>query len=294
VPLFLAAAGLTVGLFTTAFLFGFRHGFDWDHIAAITDITSSQDHTRTSLVLACLYALGHAAVVFVLGVIAIAAGDFIPESVDEVMGRIVGVTLIVLGIYVFYSLIRHGRDFRMRSRWMLILSGIRRLIWRLRGAPERAVVIEHEHEHLTSDHDHDHGYGEAADHEQVVTVTHSHRHQHLSPEPDDPFANYTSLTAVGIGMIHGVGAETPTQVLVFIAAAGAGGAGSGIAVLFAFLVGLFASNTLVAVASTSGFLRANKSFPAYATVAVLTGLMSIVLGVLFLVARDDFVPALFS
>ena len=35
------------------------------------------------------------------------------------MERIVGFTLILLGIYVLVGLVRHGREFRMRSRWML-------------------------------------------------------------------------------------------------------------------------------------------------------------------------------
>ena len=37
-----ASEALGVGVIVSAFLFGFRHGIDWDHIAAITDITSSQ------------------------------------------------------------------------------------------------------------------------------------------------------------------------------------------------------------------------------------------------------------
>ena len=289
----LAATGLTLGFLATAFLFGFRHGFDWDHIAAITDITSSQSDTRRSFGLACLYALGHAAVVFGLGVIAIVAGDFIPESVDRFMGKVVGVTLIALGLYVFYALIRHGRDFRMRSRWMLILSGLRGLIWRLRGSPREFVVIEHEHEHVTG-HGHEHLHEEERHGGGITTITHSHAHRHVSTVPEDVFADYTAATATGIGMIHGVGAETPTQVLVFIAAAGAGGAGAGIAILAAFLVGLFSSNSLVALASASGFLRAGKSFVAYASVAVVTGVFSLALGILLLLAREDLLPELFS
>ena len=117
--------GLRIGLIATTLGFGLRHGIDWDHIAAITDITSSQDLSRTSMIFATLYALGHGAVVFCLGVVAILLGDLLPDSVDGFMGRIVGVTLIILGVYVVYSLVKHGRDFRMRSRWMLIFSGVR-------------------------------------------------------------------------------------------------------------------------------------------------------------------------
>ena len=33
--------GEALGLLLTALLLGLRHGIDWDHIAAITDITST-------------------------------------------------------------------------------------------------------------------------------------------------------------------------------------------------------------------------------------------------------------
>src|ERR671913_1267672 len=36
-----ALAGGGLGILFTGLLLGFRHGFDWDHIAAITDITST-------------------------------------------------------------------------------------------------------------------------------------------------------------------------------------------------------------------------------------------------------------
>src|SRR6266540_3938799 len=119
-------AGFRLGLLVAAFWFGFRHGIDWDHIAAITDITGSQEDRRQSMLFGTLYALGHATVVFVLGLLAIVAGKKLPEGVDHAMTRVVGVTLLLLGVYVFYSLVRHGRDFRLRSRWMLIFTGVRK------------------------------------------------------------------------------------------------------------------------------------------------------------------------
>src|SRR5919198_6027535 len=98
-----AHTGLTIALLVSAFAFGFRHGIDWDHIAAITDITSSQKSVRVGLRYATLYAAGHGAVVFVIGVLAIVAGEKLPASVDEVMGRVVGATLVLLAVYVAYA-----------------------------------------------------------------------------------------------------------------------------------------------------------------------------------------------
>ena len=288
-----ADAGLKAGVLGTALTYGFRHGFDWDHIAAITDITSSQDDSRRAMFLATLYAVGHAVVVFVLGVLAIVAGDLLPAGIDEVMGRVVGATLIALGVYVFYSLVRHGRDFRMRSRWMLVLEGARRLIRRLRARNEQPITIEHAHEHVVGYHDHHH-HPEEAEAGLGGAVTHSHTHRHVGIAPDDPFMSYGVATATGIGMIHGVGAETPTQVLLLLAAASVGGSAAGVAVLAAFLLGLFASNSLVAAASAFGYINATKSFVVYATVAVLTGLFSLALGLVLLLSKDAVLPTLFA
>jgi len=227
-----------IGLALTAFGFGFRHGIDWDHIAALTDITSSQAAPRRSMWFATLYALGHALVVFLLGFAAIIFAQRLPDGVDAIMERFVGATLVILGCYVFYALARHGRDFRMRSRWMLLLSGARRgAHWvRRRGeATSELVEIEHDHVHrLTDSHDLVAQHEHRRTREPVVVLSgpapgstalpdHRHLHRHVVPLPDDPFADYAPRTAFGIGMIHGIGAETPTQVLIFVAAAGAGG-----------------------------------------------------------------------
>ncbi len=175
------AAGTAGALLVTALALGVRHGIDWDHIAAIVDITSTtaaaeaaeEEHaehhavlsghvhphggpaelaahragavgphqhanelTRSrflseqgrAVLLGTLYALGHAFVVAVLGIAALMFGALLPNWVDPIMGRVVGVTLIVLGAWVFFSLYqyaRHGHEFRLRSRWMLVFDSVR-------------------------------------------------------------------------------------------------------------------------------------------------------------------------
>jgi high-affinity nickel-transport protein len=291
-----AGEGIGLGVAVTMFGFGLRHGIDWDHIAAITDITGSQEDSRRSVLLATLYALGHGLVVLALGMAAIAAGGFVPSSLDAAMERVVGVTLLVLGAYVFYSLIRHGRDFRMRSRWMIVFSGARRAMRWIAQAARRSrgwiVEIAHEHEHRHDpSHEHPHDHDEPTSTRVMVkTKTHSHPHRHVAPMPDDPFANYGRGTAFVVGMLHGVGAETPSQVLLFLAAAGAGGSAAGIVLLGVFLVGLIATNTAVAFASTYGFLNASRNFAVYATVAVITGAFSLALGALYVLGRGSILP----
>ena len=50
-----AAQAGSLTLLGTALALGFRHGIDWDHIAAITDITSSQDDRRLSILYGTIY-----------------------------------------------------------------------------------------------------------------------------------------------------------------------------------------------------------------------------------------------
>lgn len=277
-------SALDVGMIVAAILFGLRHGVDWDHIAAITDITATQDTPRRGLWLGTLYATGHAAVVFLLGVGAIALGSRLPAWVDDLMGRVVGATLLLLGFYVVVSLVRYGRDFRLQSRWMLVIRGLRRLrryLARLRQGSRSTIDHEHTHLAVASFHHDDMDTSVA-----VVHRTHTHRHQHISSE------SYGTGTTLGIGALHGVGAETPTQVLIFLTAAGAGGTGTGMVILVAFLMGLFAANTLVTVASAYGFVSVTRHPRVYLALASVTAVVSLTLGTLYLTGSDAVIPPL--
>jgi high-affinity nickel-transport protein len=278
--------GFEFGLVVSAFAFGFRHGIDWDHIAAITDITSSQDDRRRALFFGTLYVLGHALVVFVLGILAIVAGDRLPQGVDRFMGPVVGVTLILLGVYVFVSLVRHGRDFRLRSRWMLIFAGVRKGARWVRRRVSAAAETR--------------GGGVAVAEGAAPSLWHHGHHgrpghhHHERPEADDDIPSYGRATAFGVGMIHGIGAETPTQLLIFLTAAGAGGPLVGVLVLGTFIVGLVLSNSVITLGSSLGYLEASRNFALYAIVAVVTAVFSLVIGILFVLGREGVLPAFFG
>jgi high-affinity nickel permease len=307
-----AAAVGGIQLLTTGLLLGVRHGFDWDHIAAITDITSTtavaeagthahekqhelvgQDHVhdhggdaerrahdagpaaatatlalagpdagrrrliadqRQAIFLGTLYALGHAAVVAVLGTIAILVGASLPDWIDPIMGRVVGLTLLILGVWVFFSLyqyVRHGSAFRLRSRWMLVFDGVR-YAWR------RFQARIHGHEHV------------------------------------DPIemSSYGARTALGVGMIHGIGAETATQALLIAGVGGAAGQGLAIPMLLAFIVGLVLSNTLIVVLSATGFMASQLRQRLYVVIGVVAGAFSVVVGTLFLLGWEGALPNL--
>ncbi len=281
---FLAAAtGLGVGLVVSSFLLGLRHGVDWDHIAAITDIAATQQAPRRGFLLGLVYAFGHGLVVLAIGIVVIMAGRSLPDSVDAAFGRIVGWTLILLGVYLLYSLVVHRQGFRMQSRWMLIIGGVRRLVARFR----RTESVEHEHEHAAF-HVHHTGSDDEAGGEGRV---HTHRHRH---GPDAGFGDYGGSVSFGVGMLHGVGAETPTQVVTFLAASQAGGTGAGIAVLVIFLVGLFIANGIISWAFAYGFTAVGRRQRVQMVLGGVTAIASLVVGALFALGQDAVLPAFFA
>ena len=301
------AAGL--GLLLTALVLGVRHGIDWDHIAAITDITSTtsaaeaaiehheldhlqqpghvHDHggaseravhgsrrtepghipeahpastgrligeQRHAVLLGTLYALGHAVVVVALGLAALLFNAVLPEWVDPIMGRVVGVTLLILGIWVFYSLYqytRHGSEFRLRSRWMLVFAWVR-YAWHWLAAR-------------------------------------LHGHAHVEPVE---VSSYGARTAFGVGVIHGIGAETGTQVLLIAAIGGAAGAGLGIPMLIAFVIGLLISNTAIVLITATGFVASQLRERIYVGVGVAAGVFSVLVGAIFLFRAEGLLPDL--
>lgn len=294
-----ASTGLEIGLVATAFALGLRHGFDWDHVAALGDIAASQESRRRSMTLSTLYALGHAAVAFAIGAAVIVVSARLPASIGEVMERVVGVTLVALGVWVIASWARNGRDLRMPSRGMLVFTVFRRL----RRRRPAIVVIEHEHEHpVTESHVHDHDLLDHHDHALVpvgrpardataeARTVHRHPHKHVAIPPDDPLPTYGRGVALGIGMLHGVGFETPTQALVFVTAAGAGSRAAGLLVLACFLAGLLVANTLVATASTLGFTGAGSRARLYAAASLLAAAASLALGSLYVVGKGGVLP----
>jgi hypothetical protein len=296
-----------IGVLLTGLALGIRHGIDWDHIAAITDITSTtaaagaaeaahaEQHATTSgphhghggrtelrahdlgpgaataapalpngrslgfgseqfeaVRLGTLYALGHGVVVIALGILALSFGALLPDWIDPIMGRLVGLTLVALGAWVLYSVYRYargGESFRLRSRWMLVFDGAR-YGWR------RLQARLHGHEHV---------------------------------EPLE-MSSYGTRTAFGVGMIHGIGAETGSQVLLIAAVGGAASAGLGIPMLFAFVLGLLISNLGIVLLSSVGFVASQTRERIYVVVGLIAGLFSLGLGLVYVFGLDAIVP----
>lgn len=232
---------------------GLRHGVDWDHISAIMDITSSQKTLRGGVVLGWLYAGGHGTVVAALGLAAVLVGLRLPPEVDTMMTALVGLTLIILGAYVINMLVRHPDEpFQMRSRWVLVASGVLK-------AYERAVL------RLTG---------------------RIRKSRELDLKVAGPASAYV------IGIIHGIGGETPTQLLLFLLAGGVSGPVVGAAVVLVFVLGVFITNTIESVLASLGYSRTVKSPKLFRRVATAAAVFSLIIGAIFLAGASGVLPPL--
>src|SRR5882757_5505647 len=238
---------LEITLISCAVL-GFRHGFDYDHIAAISDITSVQEKASTAMRLGLLYAFGHASMIALLGGIVILFQLSFPPRLDSWAERLVGLTLIVLAIYVLGSLAWGNPKAIPPSRAALIIRGFRKLRRRFTSAPA------------------------ASDHEENL--------------------NYTGPVAFGVGLIHGLGAETPSQLALFLVAANLGGVAKGIGGMAMFLAGLLFMNTVM-TAFACGLFRSAAPHPRVARIFIgLTAVYSFVIGCVFLLDSSNHLPPL--
>jgi high-affinity nickel-transport protein len=111
----------------TGFLLGCRHGLDWDHISAITDLTTSTSQgRRRDMRLPLWYCVGHGLVIVLLGALVGVLGLNLPAGLDRVFESVVGGTLVVLGAVVLWQLGRDRADYRYVGRWRMLIGVVRR------------------------------------------------------------------------------------------------------------------------------------------------------------------------
>ncbi len=116
-----------------------------------------------------------------------------------------------------------------------------------------------------------------------------HGHEHVEPLE---MSSYGARTAFGVGMIHGIGAETGSQVLLIAAVGGAASAGLGVPMLLAFVVGLLISNIAIVLVSSIGFVSSQARERLYVTVGAVAGVFSLVIGAIFLIGLEGGLPDL--
>ena len=213
---------------------GLQHGVDWDHVAAISDLTNVQKTSGEAVRCGFLYATGHAATVGLLGVAMIYLRHSLPGPAALWMQRFVGLTLILLGVYVFGALFS-GRQ--CLSRGEAVLAVFRRL----RGGQPRRIA-----------------------------------------EADGGYGRKSSL---GLGVLHGIGAETPTQLSMLVIATSVGGWNSGVLALTVFTTAMFISNLALTTAVTGVFTISKHKPAIFRWLGVVTAAYSLWIGIVLITGK---------
>ena len=275
----LPAVPLTV---LTTFGIGLRHGLDWDHLAAITDITGAELRRRRAAALAFLYATGHGGMVFALGLAAVAAGRRLPAWIDPAMERIVGATILLLALALLRSLRSSAAP--PRSRGAVLFGLLAKARQRLRH--DRVLELEHEHPH---DHVGMHQHDPVVTAHTAGSVRTAHRHAHRHQVT---LAEYGAGGALTVGALHAFGAETGTQAVVLVSASGAGGALAAVAVLGAFVIGVFVTTVCTAVVAALGWTNAGQRPALLRGLTITAATLSLGVGLAFVAGRSDLLPPL--
>ena len=231
---------------------GMRHGFDYDHLAAISDITAVQRKSLRAIQLGILYALGHAMTVVALGVAVIQLHLPLPAWLDQFTERLIGLTLILLGIAVIAGFFHpHAHPERVQSRIAALINLFRTILWRFLSLFQTNLE-----------------------------------------RPALFAWNYNGKSVFAIGMLHGIGAETPSQLMLFFLTARLGGATQGILGLTAFAVGLVLMNALMTASLSGLFGVSTRNPLYYRIFAWGGAIYSCGLGAIFLSGSSSLLPSL--
>ncbi|MFO0747528.1 MAG: urease accessory protein [Myxococcota bacterium] len=106
------------GILVAGFFLGMSHATEADHVAAVATLAAGGGDLPRMLRLGALWGLGHMSMLVLIGGLALAAGTFIPASLERGMEALVGVMLILLGADVLWR--------------------VRRLVLERRAAPDGA------------------------------------------------------------------------------------------------------------------------------------------------------------
>lgn len=224
----LLAGGDTEGalifvLLAAAFGWGALHALSPGHGKAMVAgyLAGSSGKPRHALALGLTVTATHTVSVFALGLITLAASQYIvPEQLYPWLGVTSGAMIVGIGLWVMASRFRRWRGMRAEGA--------------VDGSQEHGHSHSHDHGH-THDHDHDHGQSHG----------HGHHHHHHGDAP------ISVKELVGLGVSGGM-VPCPSALVVLIAAISQHRIGLGLLLIFAFSLGLAATITVIGLVTIWG------------------------------------------
>ena len=202
------SAGWLVAGIAVAFWLGALHALEPGHGKTIVAayLVGSRGNMKHAALLGATVTFTHTISVFLLGIGTLLLSSYIvPEKIIPVLGVLSGVSIVLIGGWLFYK------------RWRAFRHEL---------AHARGHHHHHDHDHHHHDHHHhDHGHDHHHDHE--------HGHSHV-PQGDITFGSLMALGASG-GLV-----PCPAAMVLLLSAIAIGRIGLGLVLLIAFSLGLAA------------------------------------------------------
>ena len=90
-------------VYATALALGIAHALEVDHMVAVSAFIGNRPNFRSAVSFGVLWGLGHSLVVLIVGGALILLGVSVPDSVTGWAGLVVGVMLVLLGVWAVWA-----------------------------------------------------------------------------------------------------------------------------------------------------------------------------------------------
>lgn len=178
----------SVTILILAFGLGMLHALDADHIMAVSSLSSTRPGFRQSLKFCASWAIGHGTTLLLIGSTVMGFGMAIPTQLSEMAESLVGVVLILIGVFVLWDLYR-----------------------------QRVHLHFHQHDNIPQHahwHVHEHTDAHAHSHSLVSGPVHNHRRHAHPHQPHHRHSHTHQHGAVMVGVLHGAAGSAPLLALI--------------------------------------------------------------------------------
>ncbi|MCK5635889.1 MAG: sulfite exporter TauE/SafE family protein [Thermoplasmatales archaeon] len=98
-----------LAILALGFALGLEHAFEPDHVVAVTSLISKEKNLKKASFLGAVWGLGHTTTLVIAGLIIITLKVTIPENIALSLEFLVGIVIVLLGIYVIWDLIKNKK-----------------------------------------------------------------------------------------------------------------------------------------------------------------------------------------
>jgi high-affinity nickel-transport protein len=251
---------------------GIRHATDPDHVIAITTIVSRERRLFRAARLGLYWGIGHTVTVLAVGIAIIGFEMQVPLRVGLAMEFAVALVLVALGLRAA------GHLLRIAAIRMGVISAL---------PPSPVVVHSHPHRHAgLGKESHTHVHAHSVAHEEAPAP-----HEHLTDALSVRSGARTPLTALGVGLVHGLAGSAAIALLVLGAIPDPLWA---VAYLGVFCLGVIVGMVMITTAISAPFVLASRRIaPFHEILALGAGLLSFGFG-LILCYQIAFIDRLFG